>query len=84
VTKKFRPGAILSPVVLAQREFNDQGEYVPVRHTVSVVTEVREPGKPVSQVVHHMPPELARRRAAELLQAAEEAETKNQALKETS
>lgn len=82
MTKKFLPGAVLSPVVLAQRKFNEEGDYTPVQHTVSVVTEVREPGKPVKQVVHHMPPELARRRAKELLEAAEEAEAKNAKLVE--
>ena len=75
--EKYSTGAILSPVVLTHYKFNDEGDRVPSKNTVSVVTEVREPGQRVKRIVHHMPPSLARRRAAELLEAAEEAEAKD-------
>lgn len=43
---------------------------------ISVVVEIRDTGSPLdgSQVLHNMTPDMARRRAAELLAAADEAE----------
>ncbi|MFE5828686.1 hypothetical protein ACFQ8W_00190 [Streptomyces sp. NPDC056508] len=77
MAEQFMNGVVLAPVAVAKHKFDDMGEWVPERYTVAVVTEIRELKKPTRQAVHHMTPEMARRRAAELIAAAEEAESKN-------
>ncbi|MDW4900639.1 hypothetical protein RB625_19710 [Streptomyces californicus] len=77
---QFTHGAVLAPVVVAKHTFDTTGNWVPECYTVSVVTEIREPKKAVRQAVHHMTPAMARRRAAELLRAASEAEAMTAAL----
>lgn len=72
-------GAVLAPVArLFHRHIN--GVFTGAEYGVSVVMEVRDPKRPQHEgrwVVHEMTPAMARRRAEELITAADDADRKN-------
>ncbi|MER6605678.1 hypothetical protein ABT282_07130 [Streptomyces sp. NPDC000927] len=80
--KKLWKGAMLAPLVHPVHKYSETGVLTECSYMVAVVTEVRDEGHKEHrrEIVHRMTSDMARRRAQELIEAADEADRKNAAL----